>query len=48
MKMKIGNGKTIIDVDDKGVERMKVMGWQEIKPSKPKSKSKKVNKDGNS
>jgi hypothetical protein len=48
MKMRIGKGGTIINVEDRAVERMKSMGWQEIKPSKPKSKAKKVKQDGNS
>ena len=48
MKMRIGKGGTIITVEDRAVERMKAMGWQEIKPSKPKSKAKKVKQDGNS
>ncbi len=47
MQMRIGKSGTVITVDERGVERMKSMGWQEIKPSKPKSKSKKVKKDGN-
>ena len=48
MKMRIGKGGTIITVEDRAVQRMKSMGWQEIKPSKPKSKAKKVKQDGNS
>jgi hypothetical protein len=39
MKMQIGGRKTILTVDDKGVERMKSLGWKEVKTSAAKTKT---------
>jgi hypothetical protein len=44
MKMKIGKNGSVITVDDRGVDRMKAQGWQEVKEVKAKKQptSKKV------